>query len=218
MCGARIFSERERKSTVVMRVIKHRSSVSGPDHGGAARSADVFAARGTAPDRDERCDDDVAHALHIARPEDRDKMSSSIDTAFDPTRPQPSSANGDARPSTSLKEEPVPHLDPTNANLAEPAEEGARIADDGFPFPDDNDELYVDDLYAAERPHGDISSNEGAEVSSFIDIIDIDLEDIVGSAAAVDGKVRSLVKQHPFKALAVAVVGGFVIGRIVSRI
>jgi hypothetical protein len=198
-----------------------QTSVGGPDHGGAARSAGDFAPRRNARDRDEGGGGAVAHVLHNpgaggSRPM---SSSSSIDTAFDPTRPQPSSTNGETRSaSTSLKEEPVPHLDPTAANLAEPAEEGARIADDGAPFPDDNDELFVDDLYAAERPHGDISSNEGAEAPSFIDIIDIDLEDIVGSAAEVDGKVRALVKKHPFKALAVAVVGGFVLGRVASRI
>ncbi len=100
----------------------------------------------------------------------------SIDTAFDPTRPEPS--NGTAKHETSLKEEPVPHLDQPAEGAAQPTEPGARAHPD--------DALDVDAL--AER------------------------------ALALDERFRELVDKHPMRAIAAAVVAGFVIGRIVSRV
>ena len=87
----------------------------------------------------------------------------SIDTGFDPTRPETQ-----AEPSTSLKEEPVPHLD--EAGSADPL-----------------------------APP-------------------IDLAAIKEKAGALDQKVRAMIEEHPMRALAVAALAGFLIGRVASRI
>ena len=104
----------------------------------------------------------------------------SIDTGFDPTRPAPRDGEQDARPSSSLKEEPVPHLD-------ESAEEGAPIEGPAHTQP-----------------------VEGAR--------DIDIDAALGKLSALDEKFRAAVEKHPMKALGIAAIAGFLIGRVASRI
>ncbi|HEY2387065.1 MAG TPA: hypothetical protein VGK30_08900 [Candidatus Binatia bacterium] len=44
------------------------------------------------------------------------------------------------------------------------------------------------------------------------------LKDAGETLSAIDTEVRAFVKENPFVALAAAVVGGFMIGRILSRL
>jgi hypothetical protein len=86
------------------------------------------------------------------------EASMSIDTGFDPTRPE----EKDARPSSSLKEDPVPHLDESAAET--------------------------------------------------------DVEVAFNKVLALDEKFRAAVEKHPMRALGIAALAGFLIGRVASRI
>src|SRR4051812_8560603 len=110
----------------------------------------------------------------------------SIDTAFDPTRPM-SSSDTAKQPSSSLKEDPVVHLD-------EPAEEGAPIPNDASqPVEGERGGAGTD---ASHNLGGNIrSADAGVDDFDFddIDLGELDVEVIAGQAAAIDGKVRKMI-------------------------
>lgn len=115
----------------------------------------------------------------------------SIDSGFDPTRPRtetPTSA------STSLKEDPIPHLDLEqsydDADLGAAAATAATAEDVGRSFAE------IAQTFASGLANGQLTERAGE----------------------IDKKVRGLVEKHPVGALAAAAVAGFFIGRIVTRV
>ena len=129
----------------------------------------------------------------------------SIDTGFDPTRPA-----ADAPPSSSLKEDPVPHTDVSLAD--EPAEEGAPIEGPSHTQPAEGARDAMDDLAP---PDGTAAIDEGDGAAS---TAGFDTAAVLEKVFAADEKVREVVKKNPMRALGVAALAGFLIGRVVSRI
>src|SRR5437762_2119279 len=64
------------------------------------------------------------------------------------------------------------------------------------------------------------SADAGVDDFDFddVDLAGLDLEVITGKAAELEGKVRTMIKEHPVRSLLVAAAAGFLIGRIVTRI
>lgn len=57
----------------------------------------------------------------------------------------------------------------------------------------------------------------GARIGDAGDDVTDRLKEAGETLRAIDGEARAFIKENPFVALAAAVVGGFLIGRILSR-
>ena len=126
----------------------------------------------------------------------------SIDTGFDPTRPA-----ADGPPSSSLKEDPVPH---TDARLAEDgAEEGAVEGPSHTQLAEGSRDA-MDEIAPPERSSA-IGDDSGSNTAGF------DTAAVLEKVFAVDEKLRETVKKNPMRALGIAALAGFLVGRVVSR-